>query len=45
MAATNHRSPVTARALEILNIKPLSALESLHEAGQYDKVCLRKYFL
>ena len=37
----NHRSPVTTRALEILNIKPLTALQSLYEAGQYDKVCLR----
>ena len=40
----NHRSPVTTRALEILNIKPLTALQSLYEAGQYDKVCLR-FFL
>ena len=39
MAANNHRSPVTTRALEILNIKPLTALQSLYEAGQYDKVC------
>ena len=41
----NHRSPVTTRALEILNIKPLTALQSLYEAGQYDKVCLRIFFL
>ena len=40
----NHRSPVTTRALEILNIKPLTALQSLYEAGQYDKVCLRFFF-
>ena len=40
----NHRSPVTTRALEILNIKPLTALQSLYEAGQYDKVCLRIFF-
>ena len=41
----NHRSPVTTRALEILNIKPLTALQSLYEAGQYDKVCLRIFFV
>ena len=41
---SNHRSPVTTRALEILNIKPLTALQSLYEAGQYDKVCLRIFF-
>ena len=41
----NHRSPVTTRALEILNIKPLTALQSLYEAGQYDKVCFRIFFL